>query len=181
MRITTGQLKGRQLLFPKSKQVRPTSEKVRKAIFDVLGDFVEDKNVLDLFSGSGALGLEALSRGARKVFFVEKRKESLLAIRKNICALKVQDKSNVIAGDVFASFSRLERKNEKFEVIIADPPYYEGLARKCLLEICRYDIVNPPTVIIIEHNKKDELPKQQENYLLWQLKKYGDTFVSMYR
>ena len=135
MRITSGQLKGQQLIFPKSKHVRPTSEKVRKAIFDVLADFIEDKVVLDLFSGSGALGCEALSRGACKVWFVEKRRECLQTINKNIELLNIRDKSQVISSDVFASLGRFQKKGEKFEVIIADPPYYEGLARKCLLEI----------------------------------------------
>ncbi|MCP4650745.1 MAG: 16S rRNA (guanine(966)-N(2))-methyltransferase RsmD [PVC group bacterium] len=181
MRITSGTFKGRILKQPKSKDVRPTTEKVRKAIFDVLSDFIVDKQVLDLFSGSGALGCEALSRGASGVTFIEKKRECVKVIKDNLSILNADKKYKIIEKDVLSAFKILQKKGLKFSVIIADPPYYGGLAKKCLLEICNYDILNPPTIIIIEHYKKDELPEQVGNYALWQLKKYGDTFVSFFK
>ncbi|MFH2138965.1 MAG: 16S rRNA (guanine(966)-N(2))-methyltransferase RsmD [Candidatus Omnitrophota bacterium] len=181
MRITSGDFKGRTLKIPKSKNVRPTSEKVRQAIFDVLGDFVQGKEVLDLFSGSGALGCEALSRGAKGVTFVENRRESVRIIRENLVSLKLDKKCTILAQDVLTVGGILAKKNKKFQVILADPPYRQDLAKKCLLEIVKYDILNAPTIIIIEHYKKDELPQQLGDIELWQLKKYGDTFVSFYQ
>ncbi|MCK4993968.1 MAG: 16S rRNA (guanine(966)-N(2))-methyltransferase RsmD [Candidatus Omnitrophica bacterium] len=180
MRIVTGDFKGKTLKMPKSKDVRPTRAMVREAIFSVLGDFVEGADALDLFSGSGALGFEALSSKASSVTFVEKGKLSLKIIRDNVLQLGISSQCMVIGRDVFTAFNILKKKKLRFSLVFADPPYSLGLAKKCLLNIGNCDILHPSAIIVIEHYKKDELPKLTNEFKLWQLKKYGDTLVSFY-
>ena len=180
MRIVTGKFRRKVLKVPNSKLIRPTREMVRKAIFDVLGDFVEDKDVLDLFSGSGALGFEALSNSASNVTFVDNNKMSVKVIRENIASLNVGKKCRIIARDVSAALNILIKNKLQFQIVLADPPYSSDLAKKCLLEISNYDILLPPTIMVIEHYKKDKLPETTDKFKLWQLKKYGDTLVSFY-
>ncbi len=180
MRIISGQLKNRRLKMPNSRDVRPTSQKVRKAIFDVLGDEIVDKQVLDLFSGSGAIGFEALSAGAAHITFIENKGLSLGAISKNISSLDVNQKCTVIGRDVMLSIDKLHAKGSQFDIVLADPPYLGGLAKKCLLKISNCDILLAPAILVIEHSKKDELPAICGNLKRWQLKNYGDTLVSFY-
>ncbi len=179
-RIITGIFKSRVLKLPKSEFVRPSREMVRKAVFDVLGDCVKGKNILDLFSGSGAFGFEALSCGARKAVFVDSMHLCKKIIRENAALLDVEDKCDIICKDVFFVLPRLERLAEKFDIVFADPPYSGNLAKKFLLKIGKYDILLPSAIVVIEHYKKNELPDLCDNLALWQLKKYGDTFVSFY-
>lgn len=166
--------------MPKSSLVRPTREMVRKAIFDVLMDFVEGKDVLDLFSGSGALGFQALSNGARSVTFVETQRVCCGVIRENAAALGVESRCRILCRDVFAVLPWFKQQSQTFPLIFSDPPYGRDLAKKCLLEICGYDIVLPPAIVVIEHSKTDEMPSECSPLTLWQNKKYGDTFVSFY-
>jgi len=180
MRIITGKYKGKFLKVPRLGSLRPTREMVRKAIFDVLGDFTNSKSVLDLFSGSGALGLESLSAGAKNVIFVEKNRISLKAVRDNINVLGVRDSCRVIPRDVFAGLAVLKKRKLKFQIVFADPPYEGNLAKKSLLEISNCDILLAPAIIVIEHYKKNELPETAGKLRCWQIKKYGDTFVSFY-
>lgn len=180
MRISSGEFKGRMLNLPKTKQVRPTRAMVREAIFSVLGDFIEGKDVLDLFSGSGSLGLEALSNKARSVTFVENHRLSLDAIRANVLHLDCRSQCRIIAKDVFKAINILTKDALLFDIVFADPPYSLGLAKKCLLSIGNCDILQPSSIVVIEHYKKDELPLNTEKLKLWRLKKYGDTFVSFY-
>ena len=179
-RILTGFLKRRVIGLPHARVTRPTREMVRKAIFDVLGDAVAGVDVLDVFSGSGALGLEAISAGARHVTFVEKNRDCCAVIRRNVAALGQAPCCRIISRDVFSALAYLARKQRRFGLIIADPPYAKDLAKKCLLALGNYDIVNAPAIVVIEHRKSDTLPQQSNSLTLWQCKKYGDTFVSFY-
>ena len=180
MRIISGEFKNREIKMPKSSAVRPTSQKVRKAIFDVLGGEISGKKVLDLFSGSGALGFEALSLGASHITFVEKHPISLRAIYENIGILNIKHKCKVIGRDVLESLDKLNIQKTDFDLVFADPPYIGGLAKKCLLKISSCDILLAPAIVVIEHYKKDELPTESNDLKLWQLKNYGDTLVSFY-
>ena len=166
--------------MPKAGYVRPTREMVRKAVFDVLGDFVSGKDVLDLFSGSGAFGFQSLSNGARSATFVESRRLCCEVVRENAAALGVLPQCRIFSRDVFSLLPQLRKESLVFPVIFADPPYGRELAKKCLLEICKYDILLPPAIVIIEHHKADEMPSQSLPLTLWQHKHYGDTFVSFY-
>lgn len=179
-RIMRGYLKRRMLQVPRIVGVRPTRAMVRKAIFDVLGEEPADVEVLDLFSGSGALGFEAISAGARQVTFVEKNPACSALLRHNAAALGIAERCRVIKRDVFKVLPFLAHKGWRFGLILADPPYTGELAKKCLLAVSNCDIVSAPAIVVIEHRKSDLLPDQSNSLTRWQCKRYGDTSVSFY-
>ena len=185
MRITTGRLKGRNIKTP--KDIRPTQEKVRKALFDILGD-IEGLSFLDLFAGSGAVGLEALSRGAGKVVFVERSKPYIRIIKYNLFSFELSHRPistlpsfMVIWQDVQGALRRFERSRQSFDIIFLDPPYYADLAKKTLKTLSLCDILSPNGIIVCQHFKRDFLPEKIENLGLIKQAKYGDTLLSFYK
>lgn len=185
MRITTGKFKGRNIKMP--KHIRPTQNKVRKAIFDILGDIV-GLSFLDLFAGSGAIGLEALSRGVGKVVFVESNKVCIRIIKYNLFTFELKHRPistlpsfMVIWQDTERALRRLEQGKERFDIIFLDPPYYQDLAKKTLKSLSLYDILAPNGIIICQHFKRDILPEEIESLRLIKQAKYGDTFLSFYK
>lgn len=177
MRITSGRFKGRVLKIPKG--IRPTQEKVRKALFDILGG-VEGLSFLELFAGSGAVGFEAVSRGARALVMVEHNRDCVIDIGKNIEALKVKE-CELYPGGVEQALAVLHRKGMRFDIVFLDPPYYQELPKKTLQMLEAYDILAPDGLLTIQHFKKDELPKTSGEFILVKEAKYGDTVLSFYR
>ena len=182
MRIVGGKYKGKKIDFPKIQNVRPTQDKVKEAIFNILTDKdIIGAKVLDLFAGSGSLGLEAVSRGAQKAFFVDKDPKSIASIKKNIKSLECQDNTEVFRTDYSIAIKKAQQNGLLFNIIFLDPPYYKDLAKKALLNIVQYDILSSYNITIIEHSKRDTIPESINNIKLVVQKKYGDTFVSFYR
>ncbi|MCX5707422.1 MAG: 16S rRNA (guanine(966)-N(2))-methyltransferase RsmD [Candidatus Omnitrophica bacterium] len=177
MRIITGFYKSRLLKTPKG--IRPTEDRVRKALFDILGD-VSGLTFLELFAGSGSVGLEALSQGAQEVFFVEHLRQAGLALEENIKSLGCQDRVKVICQDAFRAIENIRQKGRKFDLIFADPPYYQGLAEKILQTLGECDILHKSGYIIIQHFKKDFLAEKAGNLALWRQEQYGDSLLSFY-
>ncbi|MFQ5952093.1 MAG: 16S rRNA (guanine(966)-N(2))-methyltransferase RsmD [Candidatus Omnitrophota bacterium] len=180
MRIIAGEFRGRRIKQPESKAVRPTKDRIREAVFNVIKERVPRAFVLDLFAGSGAYGLEALSRGARKAVFVEKDKECSSVINDNISLLGAEERSEVIARDVFGSLEGLKKDKERFDLVFADPPYGKGMAKKTLIKINHYDILNHSGIIIIEHNTEEELPESEGDVSILKRKTYGNIYISVY-
>jgi len=177
MRIMGGKYKGRAICMPKG--IRPTQNKVRKAIFDILGD-IEGLCFLELFAGSASVGLEALSRGASELTLVEHSRESLLAIKKNIQSLELAA-CRLYPRDTREAIINLHRDRKKFDIIFLDPPYYQSLAKKTLQTLGAYDILAPNGFVIVQHFKKDNLPEQAADLLKFKQANYGDTSLSFYR
>ena len=123
MRIIAGLYKNRTIVTPKGLSTRPTAEKLRQALFNICQTYIEDAEFLDLFAGSGAMGIEALSRGAGLATFVDGNRESVRSIRENLQALDIQGKGIVISGDVFEQMERLATQGRRYDIIYADPPY----------------------------------------------------------
>jgi 16S rRNA (guanine(966)-N(2))-methyltransferase RsmD len=161
------------------KGVRPTQDKVRKAIFDILGD-IEGLSFLELFAGSGAVGFEAVSRGVSDLTLVEYNRDCCLAIEKNIevLKLKVCKLYPKEAGDAIKAFHKDKRS---FDIIFLDPPYYKDLSKKTLQILGAYDILPPYGLIIVQHFKKDNLPDSAGDLTLFKQACYGDTILSFYR
>ncbi len=180
MRITSGKFKSRIIRVPKA--IRPTLDNVRKAIFDILGEAVIGTNALDLFAGSGALGIEALSRGANSCVFVDNNKSSVKAIRENLEALGLTDSEEIgiLFADVLRGISKFSKGESKFDLIFLDPPYYKSLAKKSLSLLGSYDILTKSGVVIVEHSKHDELPSSVGELKLYRSTRYGDTCISFY-
>ncbi|MCM8760843.1 MAG: 16S rRNA (guanine(966)-N(2))-methyltransferase RsmD [Candidatus Omnitrophica bacterium] len=167
--------------MPRGVRIRPTQDKVREAIFNFLGD-ISGKKVLELFAGSGAFGIEALSRGVSHVTFVDNNFRCAEAIKANLDSLGISDSLyDIIRANAISVLVRLSKSKDKFDIVFSDPPYHEGYAKKCLINLDSYDIVAPTGVILIEHFKKDILTADLNNLVFDQDRRYGDTVVSIYR
>ncbi|MGB9742978.1 MAG: 16S rRNA (guanine(966)-N(2))-methyltransferase RsmD [candidate division WOR-3 bacterium] len=174
MRICAGALKGRRLVYPKTG-IRPTKDITRQAIFNVLGIAVRGARVCDLFAGGGALGIEALSRGAVAAVFVEKSILVIRCLKENLAGLK---NVRIIKGDVFRVVPKLA--GASFDIVFADPPYHQGLASRTVAAVARYQLVKPEGWLVVEHSRTDRLPVPEH----WQSVKtrvYGESMVSFYR
>ena len=177
MRITSGTFKSRIIKAPGG--IRPTLDNVRKAIFDILGGSVDGVKVLDLFAGSGALGLEALSRGAGSCVFVDNSRSSVKAIKENLEGL-APHAGQVVHADSLAAIRRFAGEGARFDFIFMDPPYYKELAKKSLSLLADCDILSETGVAVIEHSKHDPLPASSGGLRLLRTARYGDTLVSFY-
>jgi 16S rRNA (guanine(966)-N(2))-methyltransferase RsmD len=167
--------------MPKGVEMRPTQDKVREAIFNILGD-VSEKNVLELFAGSGAFGIEAISRGAKSATFVDNNFRCIQTIRSNLEMLGVDSsKYNIIKADALTAPSRLAADGKKFDIVFLDPPYYKDMAKKCLIKIDYYDILSPIALVLAEHFKKDALDAQLKGLLFVDERRYGDTLITIFK
>ena len=166
MRIVAGQFGGRRLVLPKNERVRPTADRVREAWMSILGAAILDARVLDLFAGSGALGLEALSRGAAHVTFVELHPASLEALERNIAALGVADQVTVYRGDAMRYVERAEER--AFDVVLADPPYSIDFAERLVALFRRHPFGR---ILSVEHRSDLSLNGDDT-------RRYGDTAIT---
>jgi 16S rRNA (guanine(966)-N(2))-methyltransferase RsmD len=178
MRVISGTFKGIRIYAPRHKKIKPTSSTVRKAIFDYLQDWVKSKEVLDLYAGTGALGIEALSRGAARAVFVEKDPICVRTINKNLAQLKGA-RSEIMPMDVRMALSLL--RGEIFELIFIDPPYREKLVESTLRELSEYGIVNENSLVVAEHHKKELIRERIGDFVLAKQKKYGETVISFFK
>ena len=165
-------------MFPPT--IRPTQNKIRKAIFDCLGDFVKESSVLELFAGSGAVGIEALSYGAKEVTFVDNKTKCLKLIESNLTSLNITA-SLLYKKDSFKAIDFLAARGLKFDLIFLDPPYGLDLAKKSLLKISVCDILAPSGIVVLEHHQKEELPERNGSLILFKQKRYSDKVLSFYK
>lgn len=179
MRIIAGVFKGRRLASVKGK-MRPTSDKVREAIFSILGVPVVEARVLDLFAGTGALGLEALSRGGQTVVFVEEHPASLAVLRRNIHDLGLSDRTKVLPLPVKAGLRKLAAREAVFDLAFLDPPYGGGLAAATLKDLEAAQILAPSARVVAEHSRRETLPEVVGALRGTDLRTYGDTRVAFY-
>ena len=180
MRVISGTLKGKKLFSVRGQSVRPTSDRVKEAIFDILQDRFRGQKVLDLFAGTGALGIEALSRGATAGVFVEESPRSLVALRRNIESCRLQDRTEVLVKEVRAGLRVLEEKGERFGLILLDPPYGKGLAGSTLEALSRRSILDIEGLVVAEHSVSEALPSLPSLERVDE-RRYGDTQVSFFR
>lgn len=180
MRIVSGKLKGRRLASFGGRRIRPTSDMVREAIFDILTVEWEGKEVLDLFSGTGALGIEALSRGASLGVFVENHSHSLLLLDKNINTLNLSDHCEVVRLGVEKGIGFIKKREGKFDIVFLDPPYGKGLTDDTLRLIAGSDILKKDAVVVAEHHYKEILSDRYRKLQLSDQRKYGNTGVSFF-
>jgi 16S rRNA (guanine(966)-N(2))-methyltransferase RsmD len=178
MRIISGTSKGRKLATPKSQAIRPTSDRVKESIFNILGEKVEGKVVLDLFAGTGNLGIEALSRGAKKALFVEKGRQALRLIQRNLFQFGMEGRSEILPRDVSRAIGILKQRGESFDLILMDPPYEKGLIQKTLLKLHSYRIYHEDSILVIEHDRREPIPEMVEGWTLIRQRGIGDTVIS---
>lgn len=179
MRIIAGELKGR-ILAPVKGRTRPTAAKVREAIFNILGPAVREATVLDLFAGTGALGIEALSRGAKRVVFVEHHPEALKGLGRNLEALGLRDRGRVLPLAVAAALRALAAQGEQFDLVFLDPPYGAGTAATTLGALAASSLLLPEVRVVAEHSRRETLPEAIGGLEQQTLRRYGDTQIAIY-
>ena len=178
MRVITGIARGRRLKEPNGMETRPTADRVKEAIFSSIQFEVEGRKVLDLFGGTGQMGIEALSRGATHCTFVDLQKQAVAIIRENVNSTGFSDQSTVIQGDALAFLSRCR---EKFDLIFLDPPYDSGLLEKAMELIATIDIVSENGIIVCENGSNSGWPVVAEPYRMQKEYRYGKIRTALYR
>lgn len=179
VRIISGSARGLKLNTPGDDRVRPTTDRVKESMFNIVQDWVYDSQVLDLFAGSGALGIEALSRGASQAVFCDNSLDSIKIIKSNIEKARVADRSQIVSGDFKRCLRDMEAKNQSFDMIFVDPPYYEGLFEEVLDTIRSCKILKKDGIVIVEHDAKRPIG-QVEGLEVYKEKKYGITMLTFY-
>ena len=176
MRVISGTSRGRKLKEPVGFDIRPTSDKVKESVFNIIQFDIEGRSVLDLFAGTGQFGIEALSRGAKSAVFVDSSADSVKIIRDNLKICGFSDLATVYARDVL----RYLANDEKFDLIFIDPPYDTGLAEKALNIIAEFDKLNINGIIINERKADSQSLKVQFPYTLVKEYKYGNVRITKY-
>lgn len=181
MRIVAGSARGRPLKGPKGPGIRPTADRVRETLFNVLGQYLEGGCVLDLFAGTGALAFEALSRGAERAVLVDSGREALGLIRENAAALGFEARAEVIASDALRAVDRLGGEGRRFALVFADPPYAKKAIAELLQGIDRADLLEADGTVILEHGKHEPVPEREGRLAQVDQRAFGETRVTLYR
>lgn len=180
MRIIAGKYKGHQLVSFKGDHLRPTTDRVKEALFNKIQFEIEGSEVLDLFSGTGNLGLEAISRGASKVVFVDEHPKSIEILKKNIEKLKI-DKNlyEIVNADVFRYFKK--KSGRKFKFIFADPPFTQKIAHNVMESLANTGLYRKDTFISIESQKRERMEDDYVSLIRFDLRDYGDKILSFFK
>jgi 16S rRNA (guanine966-N2)-methyltransferase len=177
LRVIGGRLSGRRFRVPPG-EVRPTSDRVREALFGRLGN-LEGARVLDLYAGSGALGIEAISRGAVEATFVEKEARTLVVLRANLAALGIDSIASVTPGDVPAAVCRLGRAKERFDLVLIDPPYASEEPTRAFEALVSAAVLAPGARVVLERDRRHPSPRV-EGLSAVDERRYGDTVVARF-
>jgi 16S rRNA (guanine966-N2)-methyltransferase len=182
LRITGGEVKGRRLSAFKGAKIRPTSDKVREAIFDLIGQDARGLRVLDLFAGTGSLGIEALSRGAAWVLFADNSMHSIELIRRNLSLCGYENLSYVLKKDLTRGIpKKCEVMKREIDLVFTDPPYGRDYIPPVLRELSEREILASPSIVVAETSKAETLPASLGKLELVKARIYGDTKISVYR
>ncbi len=176
MRVITGSARGRRLRELEGMETRPTTDRVKEGLFSALQFEIEGRRVLDLFAGTGQLGIECLSRGAASAVFVEQRRDAAALVRENLALTGLQDRARVVQGN---ALDFLAGCRERFDLVLLDPPYASGLLEKALERLAVFDILRPHGIITAEHPA--DKPSPAGPFRLQRTYRYGKIAVTLYR
>lgn len=187
MRISAGELKGRKIgskkvfgLVTKHGALRPTSSKVRESIFNIIGGFIKGSIFVDLYAGTGAVGMEAMSRGANTVYFVEADKKRAELIEKTLEGCGCRSKANIVRRNASDFIRKATTDRLKFDIVFLDPPYYSGELEDILSLPANGEILKDEGIIIAEHLSKKRLPDEIGKLIQKKAYKYGDTMLTLF-
>lgn len=180
MRVISGTLKGRNILGHNIDGTRPTMDRVKESVFGTIQSYVSNSIVLDLFAGSGNLGIEAISNGAKYCYFVDNNIEAIKVIRKNINTFNIEDKSTILHNDYNKSLDYFHNSNIKFDIIFVDPPYKYEIIDKVINKVLDYDLLNENGIIVLEF-QNDKLNDRYKDLKLIKNKKYGEKYIYIYQ
>lgn len=176
MRIIAGSAKGRRLVGPRSDRIRPALDKVKQAIFNILGT-IDGTRALDLFAGTGSIGIEALSRGAAQAAFVDADPEALKIVHKNLSLCRFEERADVLRMKIPAGLASWRKKGGPFDLIFVDPPYDRDLVNPTLAAIPRADLLSPSGWVVVEHSPREKIHRDCGLEVMSQ-RSYGQTIVS---
>jgi 16S rRNA (guanine966-N2)-methyltransferase len=177
MRVISGEARGHKLKAPAGLNTRPTTDRVKEAVFSMISEYILNACVLDLFAGSGALGIEALSRGAGECVFIDNDAESVKTVKLNLTKTGLINKAKIYKNNYENALEILIKKDKKFDIVFLDPPYYENFLIKTLKILSNSDIISNEGIIVAEHLKKDTEINIPEQFTIDRKKRYGDTEI----
>ena len=180
LRIISGTAGGIQIKTPDTNKTRPTLDRVKESVFSILQPYIEDTRVLDLFAGSGNLGLEALSRGSVSAIFVDESKICKAIIEENIKRTRMEDKAQILLIDVFKGITLLATQGKQFDMIFMDPPYSRNFVNKTLQLLEKNDIIVENGLVAVEHHEDEQPPDVIGTLTKMRSKSYGDTIFTFY-
>ncbi|NLP18388.1 MAG: 16S rRNA (guanine(966)-N(2))-methyltransferase RsmD [Firmicutes bacterium] len=180
MRVIAGAARGHVLKRPRGNKIRPTSDRIKEALFNIIAPIIKGATVLDLFAGIGSLGIESLSRGAAKAVFVDRNRDSIKLIHHNLALTGLSSNAEVYSLDVDRSLGVLKHKGLSFNLVFLDPPYQKGLITHTLEGLAKSELLLPAGLVVVEHSRREELPAKIQSLQLWRQRHYGDTVVSFY-
>lgn len=178
MRIISGNLKAKKLYSAGGRVIRPTSDRLRESIFDILSFNVKQSVVLDLFAGTGALGIEALSRGAESALFIDIHNEALSVIKRNIKACELENKAKIIKWNIIKNLNCIKSDRAAFNLIFIDPPYNKKFLQPTLHNLRKVGCVKKGACLIVEHSLLEPIPLDFPEYEMKDQRKYGKSLVS---
>lgn len=181
MRVIGGSRRGMRLQTLPGRGTRPTSDRVKEALFNIIAPHVPGARVLDLFAGSGSLGIEALSRGAAAAAFVEKSPKAAAKLSANLERTGFKEDAALIVGDVFRTLPKLARQAVPFDIVLLDPPYAQSLGPRCLTALAAAGVVAADGIVVVEHEVQEEMPEHVENFVQIRNARYGGTALTFYR
>jgi len=179
MRVIAGSKRGLKLEALEGLETRPTTDRVKEALFNLIQFEIQGSKVLDLFGGSGALGIESLSRGAEHVVFVDQSRASARVIARNLERAKFQDAAKILTQDWMSALSQLE--NSEFDLVFVDPPYNAALETLVLEKLDLFNLLSEDAIVVIEHPASRALPETVSGYSFLKSRHYGITALSLYR
>jgi len=179
MRIITGKARGLKLVTPKDYRVRPTADRVKEALFNIIAAKIPGSRILDAFAGTGNLGLEAWSRGAKQVYFIDESIDSLKLVKANVAKARAQADVVVKKGNTTQEIVKLARKNEQFDIIFSDPPYDKGLNAALYAALSANVILRPGGLLVFEHSLQENPLDYLEKGAELRTEKYGETKISL--
>lgn len=179
MRIITGKARGLKLVTPKNYLVRPTADRVKEALFNIIQSRIPGSTVLDAFAGTGNLGLEAWSRGADKVFYFDKSRESLKLVKANVEKARAAEAVTLIHTDAVNGLAMMVQQKRQFDVIFSDPPYDKGLNQKVVEALEKWPVLKEGGLLVLEHSLAEEPRDYVPEGLDIRSEKYGDTKISL--
>lgn len=180
MKVISGLLKGRNIEGYNIDGTRPTMDRVKESLFGMIQNHIKNSTVLDLFAGSGQLGIEAISNGANLCYFIDNNKEVIKVLNKNINNLNIQKNTKVLLSDWKKSLNDFSDQNIKFDIIFVDPPYDYDVYEKILEKVSSLNLLNDNGIIILEHSNLN-LKDTYNNLTLYKSKKYGSKSVNIYK
>ncbi|MBW1739816.1 MAG: 16S rRNA (guanine(966)-N(2))-methyltransferase RsmD [Deltaproteobacteria bacterium] len=181
MRVIGGALKGKRLYPVRGLAVRPTTDYLRECIFNILEGHLEGAAVLDLFAGTGSLGIEALSRGAASAVFIDKHPQAIKVLSRNVCDCFLEGRSIILKRNILRGLGLLKSIGHTFDLVFIDPPYDKGFAERTVRLLDRAEATSDGVSIVIEHSMREVLPEKVARFILSDQRHYGKTLVSFYK